>query len=96
MIRNGWKNLIVVVALGSAVIFVASDAFTGGSRASSGSAQGSQSSVTAHRRMYKDDVKNLLGDPDRVSVSRFYESWTYGGGSVTFDGKGRLDYWSEP
>lgn len=47
------------------------------------------------RRMTKDDVKNLLGDPDTVSVTRFYESWYYMAGSVTFDGKGRLDFWSE-
>lgn len=49
-----------------------------------------------HRRMSKDDVRKLLGEPDRVSVSRFFESWYYGGGSVTFDGKGRVDFWSEP
>jgi hypothetical protein len=48
------------------------------------------------RRMSKDEVRNLLGEPDRISVSRFYESWYYGGGSVTFDGKGRVDLWSEP
>jgi len=48
------------------------------------------------RRMSKDDVKKLLGEPERVSVSRFFESWYYGGGSVTFDGKGKVDFWSEP
>lgn len=47
------------------------------------------------RRMTKDDVKKLLGEPDTVSVSRFYESWYYAAGSVTFDGKGRLDLWTE-
>jgi hypothetical protein len=47
------------------------------------------------RRMAKDDVKKLLGEPDSVSVSRFYESWYYPAGSVTFDGKGRLDLWTE-
>jgi hypothetical protein len=47
------------------------------------------------RRMTKDDVKKLLGEPDRVSVSRFYESWYYTAGTVTFDGKGRLDFWTE-
>jgi len=46
--------------------------------------------------MSKDDVKKLLGEPDRVSVSRFFESWYLGGGSVTFDGKGHVDFWSEP
>jgi hypothetical protein len=29
-------------------------------------------------------------------VSRFYDSWYYGGGSVTFDSKGHVDFWSEP
>jgi hypothetical protein len=48
-----------------------------------------------HRRMSKDEVSKLLGQPDRVSVSRFYESWDYSGGGVTFDGKGRVDSWSE-
>jgi hypothetical protein len=47
------------------------------------------------RRMSKDDVRKLLGEPARVSVSRFYESWDYFGGTVTFDGKGRVDFWSE-
>ena len=44
-----------------------------------------------HRSMSKDEVRKLLGEPDRVSVSRFFESWEYSGGSVTFDGKGRVD-----
>jgi len=48
-----------------------------------------------HRKMSKDDVKKLLGEPARVSVSRFYEAWDYPGGTVIFDGKGRLDAWSE-
>jgi hypothetical protein len=47
------------------------------------------------RRMTEDDVRKLLGQPESVSVSRFYESWYYTGGSVTFDGKGRLDLWTE-
>ena len=47
------------------------------------------------RHMSKDDVKKLLGEPTKVSVSRFYESWYYVGGTVTFDGKGRLDSWTE-
>jgi hypothetical protein len=45
--------------------------------------------------MSKDDVKKLLGEPMRVSVSKFYEVWDYTGGSVTFDGKGHVDSWSE-
>lgn len=47
------------------------------------------------RHMTKDDVRTLLGEPGRVSVSRFSESWYYVGGSVTFDSKGRVDMWSE-
>jgi hypothetical protein len=47
------------------------------------------------RRMSKDEVKKLLGEPFRVSVSRYYESWDYLGGTVTFDSKGRLDFWNE-
>lgn len=47
------------------------------------------------RRMTKDDVKKLLGEANTVSASRFYESWYYPAGSVTFDGKGRLDLWTE-
>ena len=47
------------------------------------------------RHMSKDDVRNLLGEPTRVSVSRFYEAWSYLGGTVTFDGKGHVDSWSE-
>jgi outer membrane protein assembly factor BamE (lipoprotein component of BamABCDE complex) len=47
------------------------------------------------RHMSKDDVKKLLGDPFRVSVSHYYESWDYLGGTVTFDSKGHLDFWSE-
>jgi hypothetical protein len=47
------------------------------------------------RHMTKDDVRKLLGEPKAVSVSRFAESWYYVDGNVTFDGKGRLDMWSE-
>jgi hypothetical protein len=47
------------------------------------------------RHMTRDDVRKLLGEPETVSVSRFYESWYYAAGSVTFDGKGRLDLWTE-
>jgi hypothetical protein len=45
--------------------------------------------------MLKDEVRKLLGEPVRVSVSKFYESWAYPRGTVTFDGKGRLDAWTE-
>lgn len=47
------------------------------------------------RHMSRDDVKKLLGEPAKVSVSRFYESWYYLGGTVTLDGKGHLDSWTE-
>jgi len=47
------------------------------------------------RHTSKDEVKRLLGEPMRVSVSSYYESWYYLGGAVTFDGKGRLDSWNE-
>lgn len=70
-----------------------------------GTARSTQSSTPAakdrsqwrmlQRRMSKDEVKKLLGEPLKVSVSRFYEAWYYAGGTVTFDGKGRLDSWSE-
>ena len=50
-----------------------------------------------HRRMSKDEVRNLLGEPLSITVSRYCEAWAYiGSGSVTFDNKGRLDYWLEP
>jgi hypothetical protein len=50
---------------------------------------------TLERHMTKDEVRKLLGEPDKVSVSRFYEAWEYSGGDVMFDGKGRVDSWSE-
>src|SRR3974390_738669 len=36
------------------------------------------------RHMSKEEVRKLLGEPTRVSVSRFFEVWNYSGGSVTF------------
>jgi hypothetical protein len=48
------------------------------------------------RGMSKDDVKKLLGEPGKISVSKYYEFWYYAGGSATFDSKGRLDSWNEP
>jgi hypothetical protein len=47
------------------------------------------------RHMTKDEVRKLLGEPGTVSVSRFAESWYYADGNVTFDGKGRVQMWSE-
>jgi len=48
------------------------------------------------RGMSKDDVRKLLGEPGKISSAKFYEFWYYAGGNVTFDNKGRLDYWDEP
>jgi hypothetical protein len=110
MNRSYGQKLATTVILGGVVCFVASGAFAT-NRASepqdSGQAEQSSGGKSAaardhgqwrklHRRMSKDDVKRLLGEPDRISVSRFYEAWEYGGGSVTFNGRGRLDSWSEP
>ena len=47
------------------------------------------------RHMTKDDVRKLLGEPQAISVSKFAESWYYVDGNLTYDGKGRLDMWSE-
>jgi len=47
------------------------------------------------RRMSKDDVRKLLGEPFRVSASRYCEYWEYLDGTVTFDSKGHVDFWSE-
>jgi hypothetical protein len=45
--------------------------------------------------MTKDDVRKLLGEPKAISVSKFAESWYYVDGNIAYDGKGRLDMWSE-
>ncbi len=47
------------------------------------------------RRMTKDEVRRLLGEPKAITVSKFAESWYYVDGNLTYDGKGRLDMWSE-
>ena len=47
------------------------------------------------RHMTKDDVRKLLGEPKAISVSKFAESWYFVDGNVAYDGKGRLDMWSE-
>ena len=46
--------------------------------------------------MSKDEVRKLLGEPDRVTVSKLFETWSFGVGIVSFDGKGHVDFWSEP
>jgi len=48
-----------------------------------------------NRGMSQDDVRKLLGEPERVSVSRYYVSWYYLGGTVAFNAKGHLDFWEE-
>jgi hypothetical protein len=45
--------------------------------------------------MAKDDVRKLLGEPKAITVSKFAESWYYVDGNLTYDGKGRLEMWSE-
>ena len=50
-----------------------------------------------HRRMSREEVRKLLGEPLRISAGRYCESWGYmGSGMVTFDSKGHLDFWMEP
>jgi len=47
--------------------------------------------------MKKAEVKAILGEPMRVYASGPRETWSFsGGGDVTFDGRSRLDGWSEP
>ena len=46
--------------------------------------------------MSKDDVRLLLGEPERIENMGLFEYWEYpGGGSADFS-EGRLDSWSEP
>jgi len=45
--------------------------------------------------MTKDDVRKLLGEPKAISVSKFAESWYFVDGNVAYNGKGRLEMWSE-
>lgn len=108
-LRNrSWRKLVTALGFGVAAYLVAGGPLAA-SQLSCFAAAGfdsPQSSMPAgkdlsqwrklKRRMSKDDVKKLLGEPERVSVSRFFESWYYGAGSVTFDGKGKVDFWSEP
>jgi hypothetical protein len=47
----------------------------------------------------QDDVKRILGEPEKVSDLGFQITWYYGyplGGEVTFGKDGRLASWSEP
>jgi hypothetical protein len=45
--------------------------------------------------MTKEDVRQLFGDPESVSVVSDSEFWDYGSGSIHFD-RGTLWSWSEP
>ena len=48
------------------------------------------------RGMSKDEVRKLLGEPDHVSVTKFFESWYFGNGMVTSTSKDNVYFWSEP
>ncbi len=75
-------------------------ALVGAARAAQGGAPAGQDKTRwrkLQRRMSKDDVRKLLGEPLRISAGRYGESWGYiGSGMATFDAKGRLDFWLEP
>ena len=50
-----------------------------------------------HKGMTKDEVKKLLGEPKDMMKLNEYDVWDYaGGGSVRFDGSGRVEGWYEP
>ncbi len=106
MIRIPSRTLTAALLFSSVACFATGSALAAGHP--SGPVAAAESTETAppaqinkapwrslHRKMSKDEVKKLLGEPTRVSVSRFYEAWDYPGGTVIFDGKGRLDAWSE-
>lgn len=48
----------------------------------------------------KSQVKGILGSPARIDSLGILETWHYGsgygGGSVTFDDRGKVNGWSEP
>jgi hypothetical protein len=49
--------------------------------------------------MSKDEVRDLLGEPDRIDNFGAFESWNYGnpvGGEVQFSPKEKLNSWHEP
>lgn len=108
MIHNSWRRVVPALSFGVVAYLVAGSPLAASriSHSAPADPDAPQSSAPARidrsqwrklrRKMSKDDVKKLLGEPDRVSVSRFFESWYLGGGSVTFDGKGHVDFWSEP
>jgi outer membrane protein assembly factor BamE (lipoprotein component of BamABCDE complex) len=107
MIPGSWRKAAAAFVI-SSFAFVAWGGAEAGSRpaaAVAAQSQSTESGSTAQpdrsqwrqlkRRMTKDDVKKLLGEPTRISVSRFYEEWDYPRGTIIFDGKGRVDAWSE-
>ena len=52
-----------------------------------------------HSGMSKDEVRGLLGEPDNIDRSTFFEDWTYGTpprGMVGFSSTEKLNSWSEP
>ena len=49
--------------------------------------------------MSKDEVRDLLGEPDNIDKYTFYEDWLYGvppHGMVKFSSEEKLDSWHEP
>jgi hypothetical protein len=45
--------------------------------------------------MSKDEVRMLLGEPDRVTVSPSSTYWVFSDGQIIFDDSDRVSYWSE-
>jgi len=52
------------------------------------------------RGMTMDQVRALLGEPERVDASKYYTNWSWGGSGesamLMFDEGGGLTSWSEP
>ncbi len=103
MTRASWHRLATALLFSFILYFVSSGLVTASRLAvrspeTAGPASNDDKSQwrKLQRGMSKDDVKKLLGEPGKVSVSKYYEFWYYAGGSVTFDSKSRLDSWNEP
>tara|TARA_Y100001970_G_C14050914_1_gene758883 strand:+ start:740 stop:1045 length:306 start_codon:yes stop_codon:yes gene_type:complete len=47
------------------------------------------------RNMSKDNVRKILGEPERITQSSNFTYWTYKKGKVTFYTE-KLDSWTEP
>jgi outer membrane protein assembly factor BamE (lipoprotein component of BamABCDE complex) len=109
MMHSSWRRPVAACMFASLAFVAWGAAGAAGRPSAAAAAQSTDSSSSGQaagatdrsqwrqlkRHMSKDDVKKLLGDPTRVSVSRFYEEWDYPRGTIIFDGKGRLDAWSE-